>query len=63
MGRVHEIDSGYFDPPDEEPIPLDCYYDVAPEEEEEQSICPLCGDDCSAANPPVIFCPMKQKSP
>lgn len=27
MGRVHEIDSGYYDPPDEETIPLDGYYD------------------------------------
>ena len=89
MGRVHDIDSGYYDPPDEEQIPLDGYYDATPEQEQamkdpaifdvptpeerdqmlemdwrdsiDAGICPLCGGDCSAANPPVIFCPMQQK--
>lgn len=25
----------------------------------EQPACPRCGGDCSAANPPVMFCPMQ----
>lgn len=24
--------------------------------------CPVCGGDCSAANPPVLFCPMKDNT-
>lgn len=25
-----------------------------------RGVCPVCGGDCAAANPPVTFCPMKE---
>jgi hypothetical protein len=38
------------------------YHDITSEQEREMEMqCPLCGGDCSSANPPVWDCPMRKE--
>lgn len=53
---------------DEGPGMNELFHDLQVEQEQErwkamieEGVCPVCGGDCSAANPPVIFCPMQQQ--
>jgi hypothetical protein len=29
----------------------------------EREVCPICGGDCAGANPPMVFCPMRDGMP
>ncbi len=41
-----------------EPLPEEFYIDA--NARVQWKCCPICGGDCAGANPPVIYCPMKE---